>query len=168
METFHEAMNEYQKQLHKGSINRAYKGLMEYMLNLRTFLITRHPGFYVSGSLYFGYMDMTYFSFHPKSIKDRNLKIAIVFNHMKFTFEVWLAGVNKQVQQKYWNLISTSGWEKYRVVPTIQGVDSIVEHVLVENPDFRDLDPLSEQIEAATLKFIQDVEEFLSTKENNP
>lgn len=168
METFHESMAEYRKQLQRGSIHQAYKGLMEYMLNLRTFLMSRHPDDYISGSLYFGYMDMTYFSFYPKTIKDRNLKIAIVFNHLKFTFEVWLAGVNKQVQQKYWKLFSTSGWEKYQVVPTTQGVDAIVEHVLMENPDFRDLDSLSEQIEAATLIFIQEVEDFLSTKNLNP
>jgi hypothetical protein len=168
METFHESMTEYRKQLHKGSINRAYKGLMEYMMNLRTSLNIRHPDFYISGSLYFGYMDMTYFSFYPKSIKDRNLKIAIVFNHLKFTFEVWLAGVNKQVQQNYWKQFSASGWDKYWVVPTIQGVDSIVEHVLVENPDFSDLDSLSEQIEAATFIFIQDIEEFFSAKNLDP
>lgn len=168
MDTFHEDIQEYRKQMQKGSINRAYKGLMEYMMNLKSFLITRHPNFYVSGGLYFGYMDMTYFSFYPKSMKDRNLKIAIVFNHLKFTFEVWLAGVNKQVQKNYWKLFSANGWEKYRVVPTIQGADSIVEYVLVENPDFRNLDALSEQIESGTLNFIQDVEDFISTKNFNP
>lgn len=165
MESFHESMQEYRKQLQQGSIHRAYKGLMEYMLNLRTFLISRHPDYYVPGSLYFGYMDMTYFSFSPKSFKDRNLKIAIVFNHPKFTFEVWLAAVNKQIQRKYWQLFSSSGWKKYWLVPTIQGVDSILEHVLVENPDFCDLDNLSEQIESAALKFIKDVESFLLEKD---
>jgi len=168
MESFHESMSEYRKQLQKGSISKAYKGLMEYMMDLRTSLKTRHPDFNVSGSLYFGYMDMTYFSFYPKSIKDHGLKIAIVFNHPKFTFEVWLAGVNKQVQYNYWKLFTTSGWNKYWIVPTIQGVDSVVEHVLTENPDFRDLDSLSDQIETATLKFIQDIEEFLSTKNPHP
>lgn len=161
-------MNEYKKQLQRGIISRAYKGLMEYMLNLKTFLVSRHPDYYVSGSLYFGNMDMTYFSFNPKSIKDRNLKIAVVFNHQRFSFEVWLAGVNKQVQHKYWRLFSTSGWQKYRVVPSTQGIDSIVEHILVEPPDFRDLDSLSGQIEAETLQFIQDIEDFLTEKDIHP
>ena len=44
----------------------------------------------------------------------------------------------------------------------IEGVDSIVEGILVENPDFGDLDTLTRQIERGTLKFIEDVENFLS------
>ncbi len=104
---------------------------------------------------------MTYFSFSPKSLKDRNLKIAIVLIHENLRFEVWLAGYNKKVQAKFWRIFKESKWNKYHVVPTTQGVDSIVEYVLVDNPDFSDLDTLSQQIEYGTLKFINDVENFL-------
>jgi hypothetical protein len=107
-------------------------------------------------------MDMTYFSFFPNSLKDRKLKIAIVFIHDAFRFEVWLAGNNKQVQSKYWKLFKESDWNNYHIVSTTKGVDSIVEHILVDNPDFSDLDTLTEQIESATLKFIKHVESFLS------
>jgi hypothetical protein len=68
------------------------------------------------------------------------LKIAIVFIHDSFRFEVWLAGVNKIVQIKYWKLIKESGWNKYYVVSTTKGVDSIVEYVLVDHPKFNDSD----------------------------
>jgi hypothetical protein len=63
-------------------------------------------------------MDMTYFSFFPKTLKDRNLKIAIVFLHESFRFEVWLVGFNKQVQQKYWKLFTDSDWNQYPIVST--------------------------------------------------
>jgi len=106
-------------------------------------------------------MDMTYFSFSPESLKDRKLKIAIVFIHETVRFEVWLAGCNKQIQTEYWELFKKSNWDKYKIVPTTEGFDSIVEHVLIGNPDFSDLDTLTKQIEEGTLKFIQDVEEFL-------
>ena len=135
---------------------------MDYIMNLRTHFTNKYPDYFVSGSLYFGYMDMTYFSFFPASFKQRKLKVAIVFVHETFRFEVWLAGYNKQVQTKYWNLIKESGWKKYHLVPTTKGVDSIIESVLVDTPDFSDLDKLTKQIESATLKFIKDVESFLS------
>jgi hypothetical protein len=166
MESFSECMNEYRKQLEKGAIKQAYKGLMEYIMDLRTQFKNKYPDYVVSGSIYYGYMDMTYFSFFPESLKNRNLKIAIVFIHDAFRFEVWLAGYNKQVQTKYWKLFKGSNWNQYHVVPTTQGVDSIVEHVLVDNPDFSDLNALTNQIERGTLKFIQDVESFLSTHSN--
>ena len=163
MESFHQSMLEYKKQLEKGAIKEAYKGLMEYIMDLRTQLKSKYPDYVVSGSIYYGYMDMTYFSFFPKSLKDRNLKVAIVFNHDTFRFEVWLAGYNKQVQTEYWKLFKESDWNKYNIVPSTKGVDSIVECVVADNPDFSDLNALTKQIESGTLKFIEDVESFLST-----
>ena len=162
MEPFHEYIPEYQTQLKKGSIQKAYKGLMEYMLCLRTHFQKKYPDYFVSGSLYYGYSDMTYFSFFPGSLKDRGLKVAIVFLHEAFRFEAWLAGYNKQVQTKYWKLIKDNGWDKYRLVSTTKGADSILEHVLVDNPDFSDLQALTRQIENGSLDYIRDVEYFLS------
>jgi len=104
MEPFHEYINEYRNQLAKGAIQKAYKGLMEYIMALRTHFKNNYPDYFVSGSIYYGYMDMTYFSFTPQSLKHRNLKIAIVFIHETCRFEAWLGGYNKQVQQKYWKL----------------------------------------------------------------
>ncbi len=166
MGSFHEYMNEYRKQLEKGAIQKAYKGLMEYVMDLRTYFKNKYPDYFVSGGIYYGYMDMTYFPCFPKSLKNRNLKIAIVFIHETFRFEAWLAGFNKQVQAKYWKLFTESDWDKYPLVSSIKGVDSIIEHILVENPDFSDLDALTKQIERETLKFITDIESFLSEPEN--
>ena len=162
MESFHDDIIEYRKQMEKGVINKAYKGLMEYILNLRTYFRNKYPDYFVSGSIYFGYMDMTYFSFYPKSFGNKKLKIAIVFIHESMRFEAWLAGYNKQVQSKYWKLIKESDWNKYHLVSTTKGADSILEHILVDNPDFRDLDKLTKQIERETMKFIKAVESFLS------
>jgi hypothetical protein len=162
MGSLHEYTNEYRTQLEKGTIQKAYKGLMEYIMGLRTYFKNKHPDYFVSGSIYYGYMDMTCFSFIPKSLKQRNLKIAIVLIHATLRFEVWLAGSNKQLQSKYWQLFKDSGWNEYPVVATTQGVDAIVEHVLVDDPDFGDLQALTKQIEAETLKFIKDVESFLA------
>jgi len=166
MRSLQENMLEYRKQLEKGAIQAAYKGLMEYVMGLRTYFQNKYPEHVVSGSIYYGYMDMTYFSFFPKTLKDRNLKIAIVFVHETCRFEVWLAGFNKQVQSKYWKLFKESGWNKYHLVPTTQGADSILESVLVEDPDFSDPEVITKRIEKATLEFIQDVENFLSEREN--
>ncbi len=162
MESFHEYINEYRKQLDKGYIKEAYKGLMKYIMDLRSYFKNKYPDYFVSSSIYYGYMDMTYFSFFPQSLKDRKLKIAIVFIHDTFRFEVWLAGYNKKIQTKYWKLLKENNWYKYRIPSTIKGVDSIIEYVLVDNPDFRDLDTLTKQIEKGALNFIKDIENFLS------
>jgi hypothetical protein len=157
-------MNEYRKQLEKGEIQRAYKGLMEYIMKLRSYFQHKYPDYFVSGSIYFGFMDMTYFSFTPKSLTAQKLRIAIVFLHEALRFEAWLAGYNKGVQSKYWKMIKASGWNKYPIVPSTKGADSIIESVLVSNPDFSRLDVLTGQIEKGTLRFISDVESFLASR----
>jgi hypothetical protein len=162
MESLPEYISEYKKQLEKGYIQKAYKGLMEYIMDLRTHFKNKYPDYFVSGNIYYGYMDMTYFPFIPKSLKDRNLKIAIVFIHDTFRFEAWLSGYNKNVQTEYWELFKENNWKKYHIVSTTKGVDSILEHTLVDNPDFSDLDTLTKKIEKGTLNFINDIEEFLS------
>lgn len=165
MESLNEFIVEYKKQLEKGAIQKAYRGLMEYIMGLRTHF-ENFPDYMVSGSVYHGYMDMTYFALFPESLKNLKLKIAIVFVYDSFRFEVWLSGCNKQVQLKYWKLFRESKWCKYRLVPAPDGADSIVEHILVNNPDFSDLDALTERIVSDTLKFIKDIESFLYNHQN--
>ena len=161
MESMPEYIKEYKKQLGKGVIQRAYQGLMKYIMDLRTHFSKNFPDF-APGNIYHGYMDMTYFPISPKSLKSRKLKIAVVFNYDQFRFEAWLAGYNKQIQQKYWILFQESDLNKYRIPSAIKGVDSIVEYTLAENPDFVDLDRLTKQIEKGTSYFINEIEDFLS------
>jgi len=162
MKSLLENMAEFRKQLEKGAIQKAYQGLMEYMMSLKNHFSNKYPDYSTAGSLYDGHMDMTYFSILPKSLKDRDLKIAIVFLYDAFRFEIWLSGKNKQVLAKYWKIINKSKWDKYKVVEPAKGVDSVVEHILVDNPDFSDLDSLTRQIEQGALEFIQDIESFLA------
>jgi len=159
-------MKEFRKQLQTGTIQEAYRGLMEFILELKTYFKNKYPEYFVSGSIYYGYMDMTYFSVIPESLKQNKLKIAIVFNYEAFRFEVWLGGYNKKIQKKYWKLFIDSGWKKYHISTPTKGVDSILEYILVDNPDFSNLDYLTNQIEKETLKFIKTVENFLSKHEN--
>ena len=166
MEKFHEYMNEYKKQLKKGAIKEAYKGLMEYIMGLRTDFKKKYPDYFVSSSIYYGYMDMTYFSLFPESLKSRKLKIALVFIHDKFRFEVWLSGSNRNVQTEFWKLLKESDWNKYHLAANPRAVDYVIDHILINDPDFSDLDTLTRQIERGTLEFIKDVEGFLSRQTN--
>ncbi|MFC2159904.1 DUF7000 family protein [Actinomycetota bacterium] len=162
MGSLYEYIAEYRKQLKKGDIQKAYKGLIKYMMDLRAHFKNKYPDYSVPGSIYYGYMDMTYFPLFPVLLKRLKLKIAIVFVHETFQFEVWLSGSNKQVQKKYWKLFKENNWNKYHIPSNIEGIDSIIEHTLVNNPDFSDLDTLKKQIDKGTLKFIRDIENFLS------
>lgn len=163
MESLKENIIEYRKQIEKGIIQKAYKGIMDYVMRLRTYLQNKYPK-YTVGNIYYGYMDMTYFPLFSKKLKDRKLKIAIVFLHEACRFEVWLSGNNRQVQKGYSELISGNDWNKYRMDP--KNPDSIIEFTLDADPDFGDTDALTKKIEASTLSFLNDIEAFLSKQKN--
>ena len=161
MHSIQEDMDELNKQLEKGSIQKAYRALLTYMMELRARFVSKYGDSAVSG-LYQGYMDMTYFALFPSSLKRLDLKIAIIFNYDAFRFEAWLAARNRKVQRQYWELFKDSHWAGYRVVAPAGGVDSIIECDLATDPDFNEQDALTSKIESDTIAFIENMESFLS------
>lgn len=160
MHSIQEDMNEFRRQLRSGSIQKAYFALLSYMMGLRRHFMKKYQSHAVSG-LYQGYMDMTYFAVLPPSLKQRGLKIAIVFNYDAFRFEAWLAGSNRKVQRKYWELITKSRWNEYRVITPAKGVDSVVECTLAEDFDFDDIESPTATIEENTATFVDHIERHL-------
>ncbi len=166
MTTFQESMQAYRCLLEEGLLQQAYRGLMDYMLALKTHFKNKYPEYFVSGGLYYGFMDMTYFSITPAALKERALKIAVVFVHETFTFEVWLSGSKRLIQAEYWQKIKESGWSKYRLVADPEREDAVLQHTLAADPNFSDLEALSARIEQGTLAFTRDVQAFLASLSN--
>ncbi len=162
MPSIQEDMEELQRQLRKGSIQKAYKALIAYMQGLRTHFANTAGEQAVSG-LYQGYLDMTYFAIFPPALKARDLKIAIVFNYDVFRFEAWLAARNRKVQRQVWELFKDRSGSNHRVVTPASGIDSIVECDLATDFDLNAPDALTEIIETKTAAFITEIERFLTT-----
>jgi len=83
-------IKEYKSQLEIGLIPKAYRELIGYVMKLRTHFSNKYADEYIIGSFYQGYMDISFFTVTPLSLKKQKLKIAIVFNHEKIHFEIWL------------------------------------------------------------------------------
>lgn len=161
MDSLNDHVREYMIQLSKGQIQKAYKGILTFMSGLRTYLESRYLD-YTASTLYFGYMDMTYFAFTPSDLKNKKLKIAIVYLHEQGRFEVWLSGSNRKIQAEYIELMSLKNIGKYRLSQVLPRVDSIIESILVEQPDFDHPDELKKQIEKKMIKFINDIDSILN------
>lgn len=154
-------MAAFEKQLRQGSVTRAYRALLSYMTDLRAHFLRAHPDYVVS-AVYQGHLDMTYFAVAPAALKQRRLKVAIVFDYGAFRFEAWLAAGNRQVQQRYWELASERHWEGCRVVAPGKGVDAIVACELAEGFDLDDREALTARIERRAAEFVAAVEDFLA------
>ena len=156
MDSMNEHIREYTKALRKGHIQKAYKGIMTFMTDLKSDLERSHPD-WVSSALYFGYMDMTYFAFTPPALREKKLKIAIVFLHESCSFEVWLAGNNRRVQAEYIDLLKERDIGEYSLSQVQLGVDSILVSIVAEQPDFDSPEGLKKKIEDSTIRFAEDV-----------
>ena len=166
MHSFPESMIEYKKQLERGYIQVAYQGLMDFFRDLKSLFYNKYPEYSISSSIYYGYMDMTFFSIATEDLKPCKLKITLVFLHDAFSFEVWLSGSNRNVQAKYWELLKGTDLGKYHFASDPRTVDYVIRHMLVDEPDFIDLEGLTKQIESGTLEFIAKVENLLSSQTN--
>jgi hypothetical protein len=160
MDSLNNHIYEYKIQLSKGQIQTAYKGIMSFISGLSSYLASRHPE-YTASALYFGYMDMTYFAFTPVNLKSKKLKIAVVYLHEEGRFEVWLGGSNRKIQAEYIDLMSRKNIGKYKLSQVLPGVDSIIESILVEQPDFDHPEELRNQIEKKTIEFVNDISSIL-------
>ena len=106
---------------------------------------------------------MTYFAISTPALKQRDLKIAIVFNYKAFCFEAWLAGRNRKVTRQYWELLKERKFSGYRIVTPGKGVDSIIEYDLAQGNELTDMDSLTKIIEGNMNSFIVDIEEALQS-----
>ena len=159
-ETLGKYIREYKTQIQLGDIQKAYRGIMAYMMSLRNHLANKYPVDFITGSMYQGYMDITYFPFTPQSVKNQKLKIGITFNHEKMQFEIWLVGRNKKVQKEYWETLKKSNWNTYPLSKNAQ--NSIIEHIIDKNPDFDHLEILTKKLEQEVFIFIKNISNIFS------
>ena len=156
MSLLNKEIREYREQLRKGHIQKAYKGIMTFMSALKSHMENVDPA-YFSSALYFGYMDMTYFAFTSPVLKEKKLKIAIVYLHEAGRFEAWLGGSNRKIQAEWIEKLKGKDIGNYKLSQIQPGVDSILEAILTEAPDFDDPERLKDDLTKKTLVFIADV-----------
>lgn len=161
MELLNDHIRDYTTQLSKGNIQKAYRGIMTFMSSLSTYLENKYQN-YTTSALYFGYMDMTYFAFTPPDLKNRKLKIAVVYMHEQGRFEIWLGGSNRKIQAEYIKLMSHKYIGGYKLSQVMPGVDSIIESIMVEQPDFDHSEELKKQIEKKAIEFINDITSIIN------
>ena len=156
MGSFNDDLEEYTRQLHSGKIQRAYRGIMTFMSELKAHLEAQHPD-YASGTMYFGYMDMTYFAFTPPVLRDKKLKIAVVYLHEEARFELWLAAANRKIQGDYMEKLRHIDLGGYTLSQAAPGVDAIIAASVALQTDFDYPNEMKDQIEAKVRAFIVDM-----------
>lgn len=156
--TFNDYVCIYKEQLEQGDIQKAYIRLVKYMLSLKSHLSKNTNNGFLFGNASPGYMDYTYFPFFNEFLRGRDLRFGLVLNHSKVRFELWLMGRNAEIQKKYWDILKTTKWNETQVsMPQY----SVLEVILVEDPDFDNLKALSLNIDNDVMRNTKEIIEFL-------
>ena len=133
----------YKSQMEIGDIQVAYEKLVKYVMTLKAHFEKYYSDKYSFGNVSPGYMDFTYFPFFDAFLRSERLRFGIVLNHSKMRFELWLMGQNAETQKTYWDLLKDTVWNRSQsVMPKY----SVFEAVLVEVPNFDDMDTLTSEI----------------------
>ncbi|MHC1719686.1 MAG: hypothetical protein AB9844_03160 [Clostridiaceae bacterium] len=153
MKTLNQLIEEYTYILRQGEIQTAYKAILEFIGKLRADVIKKYPD-YETGSLYQGYMNMTYFSLSTKLLKEKGLKLAIVYLHSKGVFEVWLSARNRDIAKRYEYILNSNISDNISVFHDDFNQDALIEYTLTSTPNFDKQATLIEIIEQGIDKFL--------------
>ena len=158
MKTMNDYATLYKKELAKGDIQKAYKALTKYVLSLKAYFTKSFSNDYSVGNASHGYLDYSYFYFSNEFLRERKLRFGIVLNHEKMRFELWLMGQSADIQSIYWDLLKSTKWNKLQKEKPKY---SVIEVVLVEKPDFDDLNLLTQQIEEKVTYYLEEIMSYL-------
>ena len=136
-------IDDYKKQIQEGEITEAYSFLMKYLMQIKASCERTFPKNYFFGNVSPGYLDFSYFPFYNEYLRDKKLRFGIALNHSEMRFELWLMGQNKEIQNRYWNMLKTSTWNQGRIT---RPQYSELEIVLIDHPDFEKIDELTADI----------------------
>ncbi len=98
-------LSEYKKLLRTTNLREGYQEFIKLFHYIRAALEKSMPEYKFQGNIVENGMDYSYFSFTNDRLKEKGLKIAVIFVHKEFQFEVWLSGFNRKWQSKYYDLL---------------------------------------------------------------
>ncbi len=160
MKSLNKLISDYTKLLQSGELQLAYKGILDFMGKLRADFIKKYQQYDVSG-IYQGYMDMSYFALSTSALKEKGLKIAIVYLHDKGTFEVWLSARNRDISKSLEPLFKGIVSDGLKFFHDETNLDAVIECTLSSAPDFDNQTELIMEIEAGVERFVGAVQVVL-------
>ena len=139
-------LSEYKELLQTTNLRKGYQEFIKLFRYIRVSLEKNMPEYKFQVNIVENGMDYSYFLFTNESLKEKGLKLAIVFVHSNFQFEVWLSGYNRNYQLKYYDLLKGKNIP-FQLTDNPARKDYILRVVLEENVDISDADLLTERIQ---------------------
>lgn len=155
-----ECIKEYENIIKNTSLQRGYQEFLKFFRYLKIYLEKEMPEYKFTGNIVENNMDYSYFQFSNETLKSKGLKIVVVFVHKTCNYEVWLSGINRNVQIKYHKELIDSD-NKYTLTTDPTRLDYILKHIIISDCDYSNIDRLLNEIKSETLNFIEDIQSLV-------
>ena len=91
----------YRTLLKMTDLQKAYQEFIRLFRFLRNELERQLPDFRFQSTIAENAMEYAYFSFTNPALKEKGLKLVVVFVHKDFQLELWLSGLNRTAQCRW-------------------------------------------------------------------
>lgn len=137
----------YKKLIQTTHVRECYREFIRLFRYIRVSLEKSMPEYNFQGNITENAMDYSYFAFTNDNLKEKGLKIAVVFVHKEFRFQVWLCGTNRKYQAEYYEILKDKNIP-FELAGNPSQKDYILCATLDEAADISDGNFLTEKIKS--------------------
>ncbi len=149
-------IEEYKRIIQTTNLQRGYQEVIKFFRYFRIYLEKEMNNYVFTGNIVENNMDYSYFQFTNERLKKRGLKIVIAFVHKDFKYEVWLSGINRKVQNEYYNKLNSCN-HKHILTTNPNRTDYILKATIDTNHSYNDLEHLLINMKGSIVNFIDDI-----------
>ena len=153
-------IDHYCHAVREANLSRAYRGILSALLAFKSGWEAAHPEDSV-GSLYQGYLDMSFVAIAPAAFGARRLKISLVYLHADGRFTLWLTAGNRSIQAEVSNELAKKPLGAYSLTVLKPGVDAIISKDIPLPYFFDEPERLTAHLMDATEHFLFDMSVLL-------
>lgn len=106
-----EYLKTYENIIKTTDLLKGYQEFIKLFRYIKIKLEEALPLFSFCGNIVENGMDYSYFFFTDEELKNKGLKIVVVFVHKDFNFEVWLSGYNRKYQTEFYEKLKDQDLE---------------------------------------------------------
>ncbi len=146
-------LNDYQQIIKTTNILESYQEFIKLFRYLKIQLQKELPEFSTSNNIMENHLDFAYFQLFKDSLKDRGLKVQIIFVHQRCQFELWISGYNRKIQNKYYLKLKDRKFD-YLLTSDPQHIDYIFKSQLSTELDISDGEKLISLLKEDILEIV--------------
>lgn len=147
-------LEKYKTLLQNTELQLCYQEFIKLFRFLRIELEKEMPDYSFSGNIVENNMDFAYFQITSEELKQKGIKIQIVFVYKDFNFEVWASGYNRKIQCDYYEKLRNKSL-KYILNHNPNRVDYILKNVVNKKAELHSVNIILSEIKSVALELIE-------------